>query len=267
MTLVAVAAGKGSPGVTTAAQLLAAVWPALPLLAECDPSGADAPHRAGRGAVVTPDRGLVSLAAQAAAGQPRVGDHVQRLPGGLPVLVGPATPGAAAALGAGWSRVAQVLAGLPGGDVIADCGRVVPGPATAVPRAAATVALVVRPSVAGVTHLRAAVRFFEQSDRLAAGGPLLVVVPVATGRRDTTAAAELAQVVAQERWSVRVTSALAWDPSSAAALAAGRGPGDRSPLVRSARQVAELLARWTPSAAARAARAPAAEPTAAGVLR
>ena len=41
MSLVALAADKGSPGVTTAAVALAAVWPRPALVAECDPSGGD----------------------------------------------------------------------------------------------------------------------------------------------------------------------------------------------------------------------------------
>ena len=39
--LIAVAADKGAPGVTTTAVALAAVWPRPVLLAECDPAGGD----------------------------------------------------------------------------------------------------------------------------------------------------------------------------------------------------------------------------------
>ena len=39
--LIAVAADKGAPGVTTTAVTLAAVWPRPVLLAECDPAGGD----------------------------------------------------------------------------------------------------------------------------------------------------------------------------------------------------------------------------------
>jgi len=41
MALIAIAADKGSPGVTTTSVALAAVWPRPVLLAECDPSGGD----------------------------------------------------------------------------------------------------------------------------------------------------------------------------------------------------------------------------------
>jgi len=41
VALIAVAADKGAPGVTTACIALAAVWPRQVLLAECDPAGGD----------------------------------------------------------------------------------------------------------------------------------------------------------------------------------------------------------------------------------
>ena len=43
--LIAVAADKGAPGVTTTAVALAAVWPRPVLLAECDPAGGDIVYR------------------------------------------------------------------------------------------------------------------------------------------------------------------------------------------------------------------------------
>ena len=50
MSLIAVAAGKDSRGVTTTALALAAVWPRARavLLAECDPSGGSLAARYGR---------------------------------------------------------------------------------------------------------------------------------------------------------------------------------------------------------------------------
>ena len=45
MALIAVAADKGAPGVTTTALALAAVWPRPVLLAECDPAGGDLVYR------------------------------------------------------------------------------------------------------------------------------------------------------------------------------------------------------------------------------
>ena len=69
MALVAVASGKGAPGVTTASVVLAAVWPRPVLMAECDPAGGDLVYRfpAADGGRLEPGRGLLSLAAAASA--------------------------------------------------------------------------------------------------------------------------------------------------------------------------------------------------------
>ena len=126
MTVVAVCSAKGSPGVTTLACALGAVWPAgrQVLVAECDPSGGDLAVRFGLSA----RSGITSLVLarrQAAASGAGVSSHVQRLPGGLEVLVGPIGADAAAA-------VDHELAKVPSGvlpnetDSIVDCGRVVP---------------------------------------------------------------------------------------------------------------------------------------------
>ena len=108
MALIALAADKGAPGVTTAAVALGAVWPRPALVAECDPaggdlvyrlpaaasSGDDAQDRAGRddrdGGMLNPSRGLLSLAATARRGlrPQQVAEHCQQLVGGLDVLVG-----------------------------------------------------------------------------------------------------------------------------------------------------------------------------------
>ena len=121
-----VTAGKGSPGVTTTAVALAAVWPRPVLLAECDPAGGDLPALlpGGGGAVLTATRGVVSLAAAARTQpHPSLDDHVQLVAGGLPVLAGPASAAQAAALSQSWPAVIDTLAGLEDVDVIVDCGR------------------------------------------------------------------------------------------------------------------------------------------------
>ena len=65
MALVAFASAKGSPGASTAALAVAALWPRDVLLADCDPAGGDVALRMPDpdGAPLDPDRGLVSLAA------------------------------------------------------------------------------------------------------------------------------------------------------------------------------------------------------------
>src|SRR3989442_51737 len=92
MALVAVAADKGGPGVTTASLALAAVWPRPVLLAECDAAGGDLLYRlpAADGGRLDPQRGLLSLAVAARRGiqPPQVWRHTQKLPGGLDILTG-----------------------------------------------------------------------------------------------------------------------------------------------------------------------------------
>ncbi|HEV8165498.1 MAG TPA: hypothetical protein VGR74_13810, partial [Actinomycetota bacterium] len=80
MSLLALAAAKASPGVTTTAVALAATWPAERgvLLVEADPGGGDL--AAWFGLAVEP--GLVSLAAARRSTPPSVQGHTQPLPGG-----------------------------------------------------------------------------------------------------------------------------------------------------------------------------------------
>src|SRR5205807_7327841 len=92
MSLIALASVKASPGVTTAALALGAVWPVprQAVVVELDPLGGDLAARFG----LAFEPGLLTLAAavrrkdRAAALQ----EHVQQLLGKLPVIVGPASP-------------------------------------------------------------------------------------------------------------------------------------------------------------------------------
>lgn len=127
MALIAVAADKGAPGVTTTALSLAAVWPRPVLLAECDPAGGDLVYRlpAADGGRLDQRRGLLSLAVAARRGlQPQqTWEHVQKLNGGLDVLAGVTNADQGAGLNLLWGPVGRVLAGNAQADVIADCGR------------------------------------------------------------------------------------------------------------------------------------------------
>ncbi|MCP9979875.1 hypothetical protein [Actinomadura madurae] len=92
MALIALAADKGAPGVTTAAVALGAVWPRPVLVAECDQAGGDLVYRLpaaspadgdGDGGMLNPSRGLLSLAATARRGlrPDQIAEHCQRLAG------------------------------------------------------------------------------------------------------------------------------------------------------------------------------------------
>jgi hypothetical protein len=161
VTLVAVCSLKGSPGVSTAALGLAACWRSgeQPVLVECDPAGGDLLARFR----LETFPGLVSLAAAARRGaEPGlVWQHSQRLPGGLPVVVGPAGAGQArAALAqlatAGDGGVLRRAADRAGTVVIADCGRVSgEGPVRDLLRAADLTLVLTRVHDDALAHLAA----------------------------------------------------------------------------------------------------------------
>src|SRR5487761_36375 len=159
MALIAVAADKGAPGVTTAAVALAAVWPRPVLLAECDPAGGDLVYRlpAADGSRLDPRRGLLSLAVAARRGlQPhQAWEHTQKLHGGLDILTGVSGAEQGAGLELLWGSVGRLLADVPRADVIADCGRLgVDGPVYDLLAQASTVVLLSGATLAEVVRLR-----------------------------------------------------------------------------------------------------------------
>ena len=248
MALVVVAADKGSPGVTTAALTMAAVWPRRALLAELDPSGGDVALRlrGPRGAPLSPETGLISLAVGVRRGaQPQqVFEHVQRLDGGLEVIVGLSTGEQGSGLTGLWSPIGELLDQAPGIDVVADCGRLYPGsPAVDVLGHASAVVLVTRPSIDAVAHLRArAAHVLRELDRRAGGVPVYCVV--VTNPRDDTSPKQIHAVLSQAGLPVTVLGRIALDPKGAGMLS-GEWVGrlDRSLLVRSTREVAGRLAQ------------------------
>jgi MinD-like ATPase involved in chromosome partitioning or flagellar assembly len=249
MALIALAADKGSPGVTTAALSLAAVWPRRAVLAELDPSGGDVALRlrGPRGVPLSPETGLLSLAVgvRRGAAPEQAFEHVQRLDGGLEVILGLAAGEQAAGLAGLWSPIAMLLERVPGVDVIADCGRLYLGsPATDVVVHASAVVLVTRPAVDAVAHLRAraAAVLSEVNSRSMVVPPVFVLV--VTAPRDTKSAQEIQLVLRQAQVQATVIGRIALDPRGAGMLA-GEWVGrlDRSLLIRSAREMAARLAQ------------------------
>jgi hypothetical protein len=249
VALVVLASDKGSPGVTTTAITLAAVWPRRALLAELDPSGGDVALRlrGPRGAPLSPEVGLISLAVGVRRGSrpEQVFEHVQRLDGGLEVVVGLSTGEQGSGLVGLWGPVGELLDQAPGVDVIADCGRLYPGsPAVDVLASAAAVVLVTRPTIDAVAHLRArATAVLRELDRRP-GRPALLSVVVVTGPRDDTSPKQIEQVLRQAGLPVPVLGRIALDPKGAGLLS-GEWVGrlDKSLLVRSTREVAGQLAQ------------------------
>jgi hypothetical protein len=276
VALIAVAADKGAPGVTTACVALAAVWPRPVLLAECDPAGGDLACRlpAAGGGQLDPGRGLLSLAVagRRGIGPGQILEHTQKLSGGLDVLAGVVTAEQGAGLELLWGPAGAAMAQLPGLDVIADCGRIgADGPHYDLLASAATVVLVTRDTLAEVVRLRE--RAAAVTAALAGrhrNTPVAVVV-IAGNRRFHAAIADVGRALggvagsrqaergvagsrqaehggARHGGTVRVIGGLAYDPPSAEALCgAWGGRLNRSLLLRTARDVAGRLAAPLPT--------------------
>ena len=235
MTLVALCSLKGSPGVTTATVGLAAGWPTSEprVVVECDPAGGDL---LGRYRLETAP-GLVSLAAAARhKGEPGlVWQHTQRLPGRLPVVVGPTgadqARAALAQLTQSGTRVLRRAANRSGTVVIADCGRIDPeSPALSVVREADIMLLLARAHDDALAHVATQWHTVARCSR----SPHFLLVG------DGYPTAEVARTL-----DIKVMARIPEDPVGAAAL--GGRPGRRSaparsPLGRAMVRIAELAA-------------------------
>ncbi|MFC4054022.1 hypothetical protein ACFOY4_30380 [Actinomadura syzygii] len=271
MALIALAADKGAPGVTTAAVALGAVWPRPVLVAECDQAGGDLVYRLpaqdgdGAEAMLNPSRGLLSLAATARRGlrPDQIAEHCQRLVGGLDVLVGITNAEQAQAMTWLWGPLGRAFAGLAPVDVLADCGRLgADTPLTELMREADLVVLLTRATLEQVAHLRERVSALTESLR---GGPPVGVLVLADPRDFRAPIAEVDRILAGARNRghavdtggqpgpppppVSVLGGLALDPKGAELLSGQWGGRlDRSLLIRSAREVAGDLVGRLPSA-------------------
>ncbi len=260
--LIAVAADKGAPGVTTTAVTLAAVWPRPVLLAECDPAGGDIAYwlPAEGGGRLDPRRGLLSLAVAARRDlQPaQLWTHAQKLRGGLDVLLGVTTAEQGAGLEPLWGPVGGLLSALPQADVIADCGRLGPdGPYYDLLAHAAAIVLITRPSLGEVVRLRerSAAISAAVGERVSRSARVSVLV-VAGHRRFSRALADVGQALGRDS-AASVLGGIAFEPRSAELLRGEWGGRlDKSLLIRTARQIAGQLA-GQPAAASASARGPA----------
>ena len=257
--LVSVASAKGSPGASTSAHALAAVWPRPALLAELDPAGSDLMYRSRtpEGMPLDGDRGLVSLAA-AVRRDPGAApeEHLTVIEGGQQVLLGLARPDQAAAIGAGWAGLAGSLRSH--GDVVADVGRLAPGaPSLGVALASDLTVMVVRPGVENYGHLRERLAWITAETPHRSERTSLCVVLIAPWK-NRHEAADLARLLQVSGLDVPVVGVLAEDRAAADAFA-GRKPRPlgRTLLVRSARTLAASLYTMGASAPAQVLPAPA----------
>ncbi|MCD0453074.1 hypothetical protein LO762_28400 [Actinocorallia sp. API 0066] len=247
MALIALAADKGAPGVTTAAVALGAVWPRPVMVAECDPAGGDLVYRLpGEHGMLDPAKGMLSLATAARRGlrPEQIAPHTQRLSGGLDVLVGVSNAEQAAGLTWLWSPLGRSFAVLPGVDVIADCGRLAASsPLIELLREADMTVLFTHASLEHVAHLRE--RISQLSADLPRQRTRIGVVVIADPRGYRTAIAEVERVLTSSRLPAVVLGGLAYDPKGAQMLRGQWGGKlDKSLLIRSARELAgNLVAR------------------------
>jgi hypothetical protein len=245
VALIALAADKGAPGVTTAAVALGAVWPRPVLVAECDQAGGDLAYRlpAESGGMLNPARGLLSLAATARRGlrPDQIGEHTQRLVGGMDVVAGLTNAEQAQGLTWLWGPLGRCFASLHPVDVLADCGRLgAGGPLNDLLREADMIVLFTRPSLEQVAHLRERVTALTSAESRTR--PPIGIVMIADPRDYRSSIAELDRIVAQAQVPATVLGGLAYDAKGAEMLRGQWGGRlDRSLLIRSARELAGVL--------------------------
>lgn len=256
MALIALAADKGAPGVTTTAVALAALWPRRVLLAEADPAGGDLVYRstADGGRPLDPTTGILSLAATARRGlaAEQLWDHAQRLSGGLDVIVGLASSEQATGLTGQWGALGRAFAELArsphqeaAADVLADLGRLeAQSAANGLLPHAALLLLVTRTQPEHIAHVRDRAAALhaklhgQQRGAATLAQPQIGVVLIADPQQGGRIAAQINEMLIAAQTGARVVGLIADDPAGAAQLAGRRrGRLDKSMLVRSARQV------------------------------
>jgi MinD-like ATPase involved in chromosome partitioning or flagellar assembly len=253
VTVIVLASAKGSPGVTTSALAMAAVWPRRVLLADCDLAGGDLAAGLLR-ATAPANGGLLELALAARRGLSAqdVLARCLRLSATddtVLLLPGLTDPRHAVALASSWPQIVAALQTMdttePARDVLIDAGRL-PCPPELV-TAADRVLLVARPSLLSVHHARhqlsavhrhrshgASDAADRQLEPAGADGIGILLV----GDRPYSPSE------VRSALPVPVMAVLAHDPRAATALGEGTASGrwfDRSPLMRTARRAAAAL--------------------------
>jgi len=276
MALIALAADKGSPGVTTTAVALAAVWPRRALYAECDPHGGDLVYRmpAEHGGPLDPNRGLVSLAVEARRGFDAtvLPQHTQRLRGGLEIMVGLGNADQMHGMTGLWGPLGRSFdrfSDLPyGADVIADCGRIGPdSPTLDLLAQSALVLLVARTEAEYIARVRdranslSARLHATQGSSASLARPPIGVVLIAPPGKARQIAKQVGDLLAASTPGVEVLGVIAHDEAGADALGGrGRGRVDKALLTRSARELAGTVTHRygliRPAATARQVAAP-----------
>lgn len=250
MMLTVLCSGKGSPGVTSSALALTSAWVSPATMVEADSGGGDLAIRlrTAYGHALPESPTVATLAAEARADgrDPQlvarravaVNDHVSVLPGF-----------ASAEQGSGmvplWDSLARVLESSTS-DVIADLGRIHSGSLSMrLAESADVVIVVARANLESVVHLRT--RITNLSSTLGptrSRPPTIVPLLITRGRTAAADVSDVDMVLAAAGLRTPKPIYLEWDPAALARLENGEPPNrqlNRTPLVRSARQVADHL--------------------------
>lgn len=250
MAVVTFCSAKGSPGVTTAAMAVGALWPRKVLVVDADPAGGDLGLRLPQvdGTPTEAGTGLLSLAPLARRGltADTVLGHRQILAGGLEIIAGLTDPAQSRALAPLWRDFATAFDTLPGGDALIDLGRLAGVDPVEMPllQRSRLIVLVLRPTVSQVLHARERLRVLDQwvgSSQQHAGVPRVGLLVVAGPDQQRDAAGVVETLLEAAPWAEDLGQ-LALDPAGAAVFEGGtvRRP-ERTLLVRSAREVTERI--------------------------
>jgi hypothetical protein len=252
--LVTVCSAKGSPGVTSLALTIAALWPEqTAILLEVDPTGGDlgfrCRHVSGREVATSPN--LLGLAT-AVRGSPLDGlvdpgllrEHSQPLACGPRLVPGVPAPAQARGLGSLWSQIAQAATG-SSHDVIADLGRLErTGSASHFAAAADVIVLVCAPTLESVMHVRHLVLDVVPTLPARRGGRRFVPVVVRPYRQAAGDAADIDQILGGLGMPIERTVPVAYEPRALAELEAGANPAGRlarTHLLQTAKALVQTL--------------------------
>ncbi|MCX6398395.1 MAG: hypothetical protein NTX33_00495 [Propionibacteriales bacterium] len=248
--LIAIGSAKGSPGATSLALLLAAVWPRPAVLLEADPSGGDLAYRckAAHGGAPYSDRGIVRLAAAVRSGGENDGDallnQAQLLAVGVNLVQGVESSTQGRGLAGLWPSIANACKGASV-DVIADLGRIDQTSAT-MPIAQAADATVMLATARLDSAMHLVHRVPEVAAAISGVRAVPRIVPVVIGPDSTSVSDRAAIDTWLERAGVPLTptQSVPVDDAALARLERGERPEgrmSRTLLVRAGRALAGSL--------------------------
>lgn len=266
--IVAIGSDKGAPGATTLTAVLGLVWPSNRVVVELDPRGADLPFRlmlaGGQPMATVPSIAALAVDARPGGAAPQLERYAQPTALGVPVIPGELSSRANGRVMNYLTAITDTAAAWTG-TAIADVGSLHhTNPAMPLTRSAEAVLLVTRPTVEGLGHLRDRIDELTEyvGDPRRPGGTVGVVLATEAGNAKA-AMEQTAKLLGSIGSPATVLGILAHDPGGARALWGGPPTKKllRSPLVRSARDLAaRVIERWPALAAADGAPALAGRP-------